>query len=43
MPKGETLLPSKKDIRIAEESLAWVLEAIFRYSPDLGLKSAPFW
>ena len=37
------LLPHRDDLKLAEESLAWVLGAIFRYSPDLGFKAAPFW
>lgn len=37
------LLPHRDDLKLAEESLAWVLAALFRYSPDLGFKAAPFW
>lgn len=40
---GDGLLPSRDDLKLAEESLAWVLVALFRYSPDLGFKAAPFW
>ena len=40
---GDGLLPRRDDVQLSEKSLAWVLIALFRYSPDLGFKSAPFW
>lgn len=40
---GDGLMPQRGDVKFAEESLAWVLAALFRYSPDLGFKAAPFW
>jgi len=29
--------------RAAEETLSWVLTALFAYAEDLGLPRAPFW
>ena len=43
LPEGEGLRPRREEIKVVEASLAWVLTALFRYSPDLGFKSAPFW
>lgn len=40
---GDTVLPHSKEIRAAEQALAWVLTALFRYSTDLGFRSPPFW
>ena len=42
-PEGDRLRPRREEIKVAEASLAWVLTALFRYSPDLGFKSPPFW
>jgi hypothetical protein len=41
--KRESLLPRREEVKAIEASLAWVLTALFRYSPDLGFKSPPFW
>ena len=38
-----SLMPTQAEVRRTEQALAWVLTALFRYAPDLGLKSPPFW
>ncbi|RLD03215.1 MAG: hypothetical protein DRI32_07695 [Chloroflexi bacterium] len=43
LSEGEGLRPRREEIKVVETSLAWVLTALFRYSPDLGFKSPPFW
>ena len=35
--------PAAEEVAAAETALAWVLEALFVYSHELGLKSPPFW
>jgi len=37
------VVPARDLIRLTERALAWVLTALFRYAPDLGLKAPPFW
>ena len=37
------VLPTPEEVAAAETALAWVLEALFVYSHELGLKSPPFW
>lgn len=43
IPADETIYPTRQDINHCEQSLAWVLTALFRYAPDLGFKTPPFW
>jgi len=40
---GEDAMPDDVEVREAEEALAWVLEALFRYAGRLGLKRPQFW
>ncbi|MEA3396690.1 MAG: hypothetical protein U9R05_04440 [Chloroflexota bacterium] len=37
------VLPTPEEVTAAETALAWVLESLFVYSHELGLKSPPFW
>ncbi len=43
IPPDETIYPTRQEITHCEQALAWVLTALFRYAPDLGFKSPPFW
>ena len=43
MPPGEQIVPYAAVVAQSEQALAWVLTAIFRHAPDLGLKSPLFW
>ena len=40
---GETIVPDQQMVRKAELALGWVLTALFRYAPNVGLKAPPFW
>lgn len=40
---GSALVPTVDEVRRTERALAWVLTALFRHAPDLGLKPPPFW
>ncbi len=37
------IMPTRDLVAFTERALAWVLTALFRYAPDLGLKAPPFW
>jgi hypothetical protein len=43
MPPGEQIVPYAAVVAQSEQALAWVLTAIFRHAPDLGIKSPLFW
>lgn len=41
--QGDGVVPGKEEVRQAEESLAWVLWALFAYGDEVMLKTAVFW
>jgi hypothetical protein len=43
MAEGNTLVPAESEKLAVERSLAWVLYALFAYSPHLHVTTAPFW
>ncbi len=43
MPEETALVPGQQEIKILEQSLAWVLTALFAYTHHLGFKKPPFW
>ena len=43
MPEETALVPGQQEIKILEQSLAWVLTALFAYTHHLSLKKPPFW
>jgi hypothetical protein len=43
MPAETEVVPGKQEIQILEESLGWVLSALFAQTHHLGLKKPPFW
>jgi hypothetical protein len=43
MQSWQTILPSRDEIKTAEEALSWVLWALFAYAERLGLPTCGFW
>ena len=39
----EARIPTRQEVETAGQALAWTLTALFRYAPDVGFKSPPFW
>jgi hypothetical protein len=40
---NDGLVSTREEAQQAATALAWCLQALFAYAPDLGLKTAPFW
>jgi hypothetical protein len=37
------VVPTRDEVKRTEEALAWVLQALFVYGPELGLGKVEFW
>jgi hypothetical protein len=43
MGEGSGIVPTREEAAFAGDALAWVLNALFAYASDIGLKRARFW
>jgi hypothetical protein len=43
MADGDLVVPTRDEVKRTEEALAWVLQALFVYGPELGLGKVEFW
>jgi hypothetical protein len=43
IPAHEMVMPGDSEVQAAENALAWVLRALFKYGPELGLGRVDFW
>ena len=43
MPEGDSIMPGRDEVREVERALSWVLQSLFIYAEDVGLRRAAFW
>jgi hypothetical protein len=43
MGRADGVVPSREETEAAEEALTWVLDALFAYAHEIGIKHARFW
>jgi len=41
--EGSGVVPSREEVKVAEEALVWVLWALFAHAEEVRLKRPPFW